>query len=449
MGGRPWKAFVSNLSNFPGLCLRIFLGQLISLGGPVARRACDHEQRRITMPIESGEGGDNFSETTHEGWGSRIGASLRGIVVGLAVAAAAGAGLFWNEGRAVQTARSLAEGAGVVVTIDSSRVDPAYEGKLVHATGELKPSGILADTDFNVSAEALRLVRIVEMYQWHEEARAERHKNVGGSEDTTTNYTYAKGWSRSPIDSAKFKYTMGHSNPPMSYTGREFRAETATFGAFKPGAAVLAQVSDRQPLRLTQSDIDRTPGGVPLGRLHLVDGALYHGYDPQHPEVGDLKVSFEVVKGGPVSIVGQQAGSDLVPFSTKAGNALLMVRKGTVPAAEMFAGAVKGNSVMTWILRAVGAFAMYLGFTMVLRPLVVLGDVVPVIGSLVGYGTGLAAAIVTAVLAPAIIALAWLWYRPVVSIIVAAMGLALAWLLRQRGRAARAPAATAGSTPVA
>ena len=108
--------------------------------------------------------------------------------------------LFWNEGRAVQTERSLTEGASLVVSVDPARVDPANDGKLVHLSGDLKPGAPLTDPDFTVSATALRLVRKVEMYQWKEETKTETRKNVRGSEETITTYEYVRTWSDSRID---------------------------------------------------------------------------------------------------------------------------------------------------------------------------------------------------------------------------------------------------------
>ncbi len=135
---------------------------------------------------------DRFTETTTKSWGQRISDSIKGILVGLLLIVVSVVGLFWNEGRAVQTARSLAEGAGLVVQGSSARVDAANEGKLVHVSGDTKVTAPIADPEFGVSLRALKLVRVVEMYQWKEEAKTETRKKVGGSEETTTTYEYVR-----------------------------------------------------------------------------------------------------------------------------------------------------------------------------------------------------------------------------------------------------------------
>ena len=138
---------------------------------------------------------DSYTEVTTKSWGSRLVKSIKGVLFGLILIVGSCVFLFWNEGRAVQTQRSLTEGASLIVNIDPARVDPANDGKLIHVSGDLKAGAPLADPDFAVSASALRLVRVVEMYQWKEEERKETRKNFGGSEETVTTYEYVRTWS--------------------------------------------------------------------------------------------------------------------------------------------------------------------------------------------------------------------------------------------------------------
>jgi hypothetical protein len=81
---------------------------------------------------------DTFTEVTTRSWRSRIVESIKGVLFGFVLILGSGAALFWNEGRAVQTQRSLTEGAGVVIDIDPAQVDPANEGKLVHVSGDMR-----------------------------------------------------------------------------------------------------------------------------------------------------------------------------------------------------------------------------------------------------------------------------------------------------------------------
>ncbi|MBO5437591.1 MAG: hypothetical protein J6A23_08005, partial [Thermoguttaceae bacterium] len=176
----------------------------------------------------------SYTETTTQSWFSRIGDSLKGILVGFVLVGVAIALLFWNEGRTVKRYRALKQGASECVEIKSDAVDAANDGKLVYTTGTMKTDDVLTDTDFpSVSVNALKLKRNVEMFQWKEESRSETVKKLGGGTETKTTYTYSTDWSSTPIDSSSFKESAGHTNPPMPYEGTEYYAENVTLGDFQ------------------------------------------------------------------------------------------------------------------------------------------------------------------------------------------------------------------------
>ena len=64
------------------------------------------------------------------------------------------------------------------------------------------------------------------------------------------------------------------------------------------------------------------------------------------------------------------------------------------------------------------------------RPIAVFGDIIPIVGTVLGAGTALAAFALTAVLAPVVVAVAWLFYRPLVSIGILAAGAAIVFAVR-------------------
>ncbi|HZO46286.1 MAG TPA: TMEM43 family protein [Xanthobacteraceae bacterium] len=369
---------------------------------------------------------DSFTEVTTKSWGSRLGDSIKGVLFGLVLIVGSCIFLFWNEGRAVQTQRSLTEGASLVVSVDPARVDPANDGKLVHLSGDLKPGAPLTDPDFTVTATALRLVRTVEMYQWKEETKTETRKNVGGSEETVTTYEYIRTWSDSRIDSSRFKRPEGHINPQMQYRGASYASRDATLGAFRPGTNVIDKLPASQNVSLDPSLAEKLAGRI-KGPVHIADGRIFVGESPSQPRIGDLRVSFQLAPAGPTSIIGQQAGTGFAAYQTKAGDPLLMVRPGTLSAADMFAAAQRENSILTWILRFAGVLAMFIGFMMILAPLVVVADVVPFIGNILSAGSAIVSLVLTAIVAPVVIAVAWFWYRPLVSAAVLAVGLVLAY----------------------
>ena len=111
---------------------------------------------------------DSVIEVTTQSWGSRIGSSLKGIVVGLILLLLAVSVLWWNEGRAVKREQALDEGASRVVTILADSVDQTHEGSLVHLSGQATTDEVLVDPEFKVQAQAIKLIREVQMYQWRQ-----------------------------------------------------------------------------------------------------------------------------------------------------------------------------------------------------------------------------------------------------------------------------------------
>ena len=98
----------------------------------------------------------SITETTSTSWFTRIKNSVVGVLFGLLLLVAGVVGLFWNEGRAVTTARSLEEGAGIVMSVAADRVDAANEGKLIHVTGSTTTDSKPSDADFGIVATGLR-----------------------------------------------------------------------------------------------------------------------------------------------------------------------------------------------------------------------------------------------------------------------------------------------------
>ncbi len=156
---------------------------------------------------------DQLTETTSISWFTRIKGAIVGIFVGGLLLCVSFMLLWWNEGRAVKTAQSLSEGAGLVMSVPADQVNPAMEGKLVHLSGLIQTQEELSDAELGVSTKAVKLRRTVEMYQWQEEQSTQTTKKLGGGEEQVTTYSYTTVWSSWPQDSSKFKEPTGHTNP--------------------------------------------------------------------------------------------------------------------------------------------------------------------------------------------------------------------------------------------
>jgi hypothetical protein len=384
---------------------------------------------------------DSVVRVSRQSWGGRLGGSIKGIFVGVVLALASLALLFWNEGRAVERARTLAEGAGAVVSVPSAAVDAGNEGKLVHTQGEAATGEELRDPLFGVAVTALALERQVEMYQWVEHQRSEERKKLGGSTETVTTYTYERTWASGRADSSGFEQPSGHENPELPFPGETWRAADVRLGAFRLDPALASDLDRREDLPVSE---DTLAGVDPLlrDRLKVTGEGFYLGADPASAEVGDVRVRFRVVRPAAASVVAAQRAGVLGPYQTRAGGEIALVTYGDASAEQMFQAARTANTALTWMLRLVGFVLLFAGIRSVLRPLQVLADVVPMVGRLVGGGVSLAAFALAVPLALITVALGWLFFRPLVGAALLAAGLAAAvWLWRRsrRPKAAFAP----------
>lgn len=386
---------------------------------------------------------DEMSEVGESSWLERLGESFGSILVGLLLIVGACVLLFWNEDRAVKTARSLQEGSGVVRTVSADTIDPANEGRLVHVVGPLKTGGPAEDSEFGVKSPGIRLRRTVEMYQWTEDQQSESHKRLGGGEETRTTYKYSHSWSALPTDSEKFHDRRGHANPQMTYRTRLMLAPNVKLGAFFVPPEMLYRFGSEQALPVGGEEAQALAKRIDKP-VRVADGVLYIGRDPGQPVVGDYRITFTDVPLQTASVVAQQAGETFEPYHTQAGAAVEMMSAGQLAAVDQFKDAQADNRTWTWLIRAAGCVLIGFGFATVMAPIQVLADIIPLLGDFVGAGIGLLALALTAILAPVVIAIAWFAYRPMVAAGALAAGVVLAvvalWLARHRkARGAAAP----------
>ena len=339
--------------------------------------------------------------------------------------------LFSNEGRAVATTKTNEEGAASVVEATPAEVDPSQEGKLVHVVGEATTKDVLSDEEYGVSATAISMLREVEMYQWVEHADTKEEKKLGGKVEQVTTYTYTKEWCAHPVNSDEFK-EQDKINPPArrELGERQSFAKDVTIGVRRLNDAQIRSIGRAERLvvkyqPVTTNEFFEVSGSVPV------------------PRIGDVRATFSVVRPHVVTVVAAQAGANFLPYTAKSTKkSISHVMDGAIDAEGVFAAAERSNTIMTWLLRAVGFFLMFFGLSMVLKPISVLADVLPILGDIVEMGTGLVAGVVAFVCSVATIAVAWIFYRPVLAVLLLALAGGAAFLLWKK-RQAKKPAVVA------
>ena len=356
-----------------------------------------------------------YQEVTKTSYGSRLGNSLKGILVGLALFVAATVLLWWNEGRAVKTSKMLKAAETECVDVASvASLDPALEGKLIHATAVAKTDEILTDPTYGVSVNAIRLVRDVEYYQWVEHSSSETKDKIGGGQETTTTYTYSMEWVGGPIDSGNFKDPDYQSKNFVRTTvpDNTVTAEKVEFGAYVLPPAMVGAIPASTSVNL--------PASLGNGIDTFVDGStVYYGENPQTPAVGDVRVSFSEADGGTASILGQVVGNTFEPFKHKNGKSLMVLKMGEHSQESMFESEKAANKMWMWILRIIGIILVVAALRMTFSILVTILKVLPPLAKVAELGVNLVTGVVGFVWALLVILVAWVAYRPLLAVALA------------------------------
>jgi len=407
---------------------------------------------------------DHFTETTRTSYGSTIGNSFKGIIFGLVLLVGSIVLLWWNESRSVNQADALNEMNAKIVTLPDSIYHPEHENKAVLVQGEVKPVSQIVDDLFSVRSDGLVLRRTVEMYQWKENTSSKTEEKLGGSTETTTTYDYVKTWSSMAISSTSFKHPQGHTNPAMNYKSQTFTTD-ANIGGYYLSQNMVAKIGAGQ----SYNGLSSMPKKIGVADNHMsflyigqksqnqvvtdLNGSLKIGVgdvgsSPQNPKVGDVKISYTYAPAGQYSIAAKSQNKALVNYTTSNGKSFAFIRRGTVSAKQIFQDELDANSTLTWILRGVGLLIMFIGFSLIMGPLATIAKVIPMLGSLVGGATGIIAGVLTLVLGSIVISLAWFTSRPMLSLAIIGIGIAIAVGLAKFGKKKEAstPAAETPST---
>ena len=232
----------------------------------------------------------------------------------------------------------------------------------------------------------------------------------------------------------------------MRYDPQTLTAKLVTIGAMKLSAGLKEQMNGFEAIALDDKRKDNLPeecrkqAVLEQNQFYLPGDATQAAVDPANPAIGDLRISFEVVRPAEVSIMARPIGDTLEPWQSSTGTTIEKLVSGVVSPENMIGAMEAENATLTWILRGVGFVLMAFGIGLVFAPLAVLADVLPFLGDMLRMGVGLFAGLVAGALSLVTIAVAWLAYRPLLGIglLVLAVGLivALRMLTRRRRPAA-------------
>ena len=397
-----------------------------------------------------------YQETITTGYGSRVKQSFKSIATGFTLFLGATAMLWWNEGNSVKTADMLEEAQGVCVVMENpSKKDASLEGQLVCGTAMAVTEDLLTDKDFGLSVNAISMKRKVEYYQWHETKTEETKEKSDGSEKKIVTYDYRRDWSSTPIGSSKFKQHYGHVNVVLAeFEDGEQWAEHVSFGAYSLNNSLIHSINTYEPLRPELSDdvlrqLDKTIqasyerhytkkeglNSNDLNYVHVSDNQLYLGLEPGSPTVGDVRIKFErVAPSHEVTVVAVVNGDGFGPFKAKNGYMLEKLVMGKKDMDQFFEDEQETNTFNTWAYRILGIIMVIGALKLIFGFVVTLTKIVPFLSTIVGWGVGVICTVLGVVWSLIIIAIAWLFYRPIVGIALLVIAGILVWIFALGGK---------------
>lgn len=171
-----------------------------------------------------------------------------------------------------------------------------------------------------------------------------------------------------------------------------------------------------------------------LEYVHQAGNILYYGRVPGSPEVGDVRVTFEQVVPAKVTVMAVVDGDTFKPFKAKNGKRFQTLVMGKKSGDEIIEAEKEGNTVVLWILRIVGVMMIVGGLKGIFGFLETILKVVPFIAGIFGWGVGLVCTVVGVVWSLIIIAIAWLFYRPLLGITLLVIAGFLIWVFAFKGK---------------
>lgn len=383
-----------------------------------------------------------YQEVTKTSYGKRLGSSLRGIITGLVLFVAATALLWWNEGNAKKNSTALDDFKKECVDVsDVSTVDPALDGKAIHATANAVSDEILTDPQYGIQVNAIRLVREAEYYQWVENSSSESKDKIGGSEETTTTYTYTKEWVSSPVDSREFHdpdYQDANS-VRTNIADATFTADQVHFGGYVLPKDLVKMIPADTQVNLPESLAD----GVDT---FIHDNVLYYG-DPQAPAVGDVRVTFMQADGGDASILAKAKGNSFEPYTHKNGKSIYVLSMGNRSLDNMYEAKKASNKMVLWLLRLLGVLLIIAALRAMFSIVVTILKVLPPLAKVGQLGVNLVTGVVGFIWALLVILVAWVVWRPAIAIVLAVVICLLVAFLIYKSK--NAPEAAPEVAPVA
>ncbi len=237
---------------------------------------------------------------------------------------------------------------GFVLTGSEATPDAATDGRLVFVSGDTQIAKPALDPQFNVGANAVALVRKVEMFQWHETDGGRR--------------SYDQDWIDHPVDTSKFAQASGHENPgAFPFDGARFDSPNVRVGGFRLGPKLVAEIEGVEDFT---PDFHALPPNM-AATFQAHDGALVTSADPEHPRIGDLRVSWMQIAPKELTVLARAQGGVLMQTQDASGRDLTQVQIGKRSLSDVVPDAAPRPSY-AWAKRVLAILLAWAGVLLIL-----------------------------------------------------------------------------------
>ena len=343
--------------------------------------------------------------------------------------------LLWNEWNFVETRTSLSEGERACVSVESvAEIDPALNGKLIHASARAEAKDALTDDLFGIDTVALALKRNIDYYQYIE------HEN---NDDDSRTYSYSQAWVSRPIDSSNF-YDDSKVNTVLAIGQSEAKcSENVAFGAYTLPRFFVERITgdvrvkpnlDAEKLAHLVKVLNGTNAvQITTNMVHVTTDRVYIGQPPGSPQIGDLRFTLTQVPSTDISIIAKVQDTTFEEFVASNKKPVSFLEMGVKGKKEIFAAAHSENTTMAWTLRFTGMLCVIGGLwgifgivSKVFKFLPFLRKIIHAGLALVCWGFGFAWSLL-------MMSSAWLISRPLIGIPLVVAAIIVLRELRKKG----------------
>ena len=199
--------------------------------------------------------------------------------------------------------------------------------------------------------------------------------------------------------------------------------------------SVKAQLDSLQAVNDSiNKQMEKAENKKDLAYIHQAGNVLYFGRVPGAPEVGDVRVTFEKVVPAKVTVMAVVDGDTFKPFKAKNGKRFQTLVMGQKSGDEIIEAEKEANNMILWFLRILGCMMVIGGLKGIFGFIETILKVVPFIAGIFGWGVGLVCTVIGVAWSLIVIAIAWLFYRPLLGISLLVLAGFLIWVFAFKGK---------------